>query len=277
MRVLSRVVAASPKSGWALFERGKARIEARDWEGLDDLEQALALHPRDVPLADMPRSEEIRRLFERLNEAVEAGQRPAQALAWRGWAQRLLGRHDAALADVRRALELGFPEETGLCWRADLLIRLGRLDAALETLERAVQLRPSATALALRGECLLRLGRVEPAVKALEEAAAADPKSAQAHLWLGTAHLAAGRREEAREALERAAALDPSEPRAHARLAQAWRSLGDVSRSDAALRDAAQACPVSADSAAEWLWKPDPAVRTALLRLSLKRSKGGPR
>jgi len=53
-------------------------------------------------------------------------------------------------------------------------------------------------------------GGVDVAIKDFEKALELDPKSAEAHLWLGIALRKANRNAEARKELEKAVGLDPA-------------------------------------------------------------------
>ena len=109
---------------------------------------------------------------------------------------------------------------------ANILTGLKYGRCAQEEVNKAVQLDPKAPLNYLsRGVGNYYLppamgGGVDAAVKDFQKAIELDPRSAEAHLWLGIALRKANRNKEARQALERAVALNPSRAWAKQQLAK---------------------------------------------------------
>ncbi len=175
---------------------------------------------------------------------------PKQAAGWAVLATLLQrqGRHDEALAPLKRAAELapadvglqhnlgnalrraGRPDEAATHYRralalqpghakthyslANVLRDTGRLDEALRGYRLALRLDPAhADACLNLGNTCLELGLLADAEAAYRRAAQIRPEWATPHFNLHALHLAAGRTEAAIDALQAAHAREPQEPR----------------------------------------------------------------
>ncbi len=97
--------------------------------------------------------------------------------------------------------------------RARALIDLGRPQAALLEVEKALTETPSnPDALQLHGLCLLHLGQLQAAQQSLHTAIAAQPEDAHSHYLLGYARGEAKQHLEAEKCLREALRLSPQEP-----------------------------------------------------------------
>ncbi|HWE74152.1 MAG TPA: tetratricopeptide repeat protein [Stellaceae bacterium] len=145
-----------------------------------------------------------------------------------GLVEHQLGRHDAALASIKRAIELNGEEPNyhnnlGTVYRA-----LGKLDEAIVCYRYAVGLRPDfAAAFNNLGATLLQKGESAQAQRALERALEATPDYAGA--WFNLGNVLAARDEHAKavEHYRRTLTLDPHHIDALNNLGAALGELGE--------------------------------------------------
>ncbi len=102
----------------------------------------------------------------------------------------------------------------------------GKTEAAIENLRRALEIDPGYVPAKLQlGDILLRDGEFEAAASLYREALDGDPRSALAHYGLGRALSSQGKTEEAAEAFRKAIEIHPNYGQAHYALALAYRKL----------------------------------------------------
>lgn len=144
-----------------------------------------------------------------------------------GLCRQQLGRHEAALAEIKRAIELNdnepnYHNNLGAVYRS-----LGKLDEAIACYRHAAALQPGfAPALSNLGLCLQQQGRLSEAQRALEQALEAKTDYAGAWFNLGNVLAARGEHEKAVEHYRRALTLDPNHIEALNNLGAALTELG---------------------------------------------------
>ena len=138
-----------------------------------------------------------------------------------------LGRHDEAIAEFKRAIELdpSFAHpHNGL---GSVYRDLGRHDEAIAEYRRAIELDPTgAYPHNGLGNVYRDLGRHDEAMAAYQRAIELDPTFAYPHNGLGNVYRDLGRYDEAIAAYQRAIELDPTFATAHISLASLYRYLG---------------------------------------------------
>jgi tetratricopeptide (TPR) repeat protein len=146
-----------------------------------------------------------------------------------GLVEHQLGRHDAALVSIQRAIALNDDEPNyhnnlGTVYRS-----LGRLDEAVACYRHAVARRPDfAAALSNLGLALQQKGELAPAQRALERALEAKPDYAAAWFNLGNVLAARQEHEKAVAHFRQVLALDPGHVEALNNLGAALAVLGEV-------------------------------------------------
>jgi tetratricopeptide (TPR) repeat protein len=142
------------------------------------------------------------------DEDVKADPDDADAWVSRGAALGELDRHQEALENFRKAIELQPDLATAWTGRGAALGNLGRYEEALESFYKAVRLRPDyATAWTGRGMALRDLGRYEEALESFDRAVQLQPDLAAAWNNRGLALLNLGRHDEALESMKRTVEL----------------------------------------------------------------------
>jgi tetratricopeptide (TPR) repeat protein len=145
---------------------------------------------------------------------------------------------DAAMATLRRVLELD-PRHTLARYNLALVLRrVDRLPEALEELERAIAIDPQAEAHYTMGVIYWHLGNVDRAAAALRAAVAHKPGYVDAHYALGGVLRAAGDLSGAATALRRTIALRKDFPAAHYTLGLVLQERGDASGARAEIEEA---------------------------------------
>jgi len=120
-----------------------------------------------------------------------------------------------------------------------LSAQLGKLDAAVELIRRAVLLKPGdATANYDLGKTLIGLGRLDEAIASLQQAIRIKPDYAEAYSNLGIALKDAGRFDEAISAYREAIRLNPKFAEAHNNLGNILRETRQYDAAIAACRQA---------------------------------------
>ena len=144
-----------------------------------------------------------------------------------GLVEHQLGRHDAALASIKRAIQLNdgepnYHNNLGTVYRT-----LGKLDEAIACYRHAVGLKPDfAAACNNLGIALLQKGELGQAQRALERALEAKPDYASAWFNLGNVLAARDEHRKAVEHYRQALALDPEHIDALNNLGGALTELG---------------------------------------------------
>ena len=127
-----------------------------------------------------------------------------------GYAYRLLGSYrmiGEAKGEFRQALSLDPANTSARFHLARVYLDLGRVQKARETLEERLEItEKTPELLSLLGEVNRQSGDLRLSIRQNESAAILDPDLAQAHYYLGLAHLDRGDTEEALSRLERAIA-----------------------------------------------------------------------
>jgi predicted O-linked N-acetylglucosamine transferase (SPINDLY family) len=154
-------------------------------------------------------------------------------------AYRAAGRHEQAVPEYRRAIELDPAFLTALNHLAATLVQMGQWAAAAEACDRALRLAPdSAEAHFNRGN--IELGRRNFAAAAVTFRRVIDLGADQTEVWnnLSLALNGCGRFEEAALAARRAIEKQPRSAPAHNSLGNALRNLGQTADAVAAYRGA---------------------------------------
>ena len=158
------------------------------------------------------------------------------------------GKHDAALVEWRKAVELN-PEDARA--RTNLgvsLAKLGKPSEALPQFEKALALDPDApeTHNSL-GAALAATGRLDEAIPHYQKALAGNPRNVETLSNLGSALAQKGRIDEAISYFEKALAIDPNHLGSHVNLAAALGQKGNVRDAIPHFRKAVALKPDSAE------------------------------
>ncbi|MDE2928249.1 MAG: tetratricopeptide repeat protein [Acidobacteriota bacterium] len=167
-------------------------------------QQALRRGSRDL---NQGRSQEAIKQFK---TAITLDPRSAGAHLMLGYAYRLLGSYrmiGEAKGEFRQALSLDPGNTSARFHLARVYLDLGRIRKARETLEERLEItEKTPELLSLLGEVNRQSGDLRLSIRQNESAAMLDPDLAQAHYYLGLAHLDRGDTEEALSRLDRAIA-----------------------------------------------------------------------
>lgn len=166
---------------------GYARASAEIWRAVGD--QILS--------ATVAR----KRAYEAAGKALELDPNNARAFAALATFQLADGRHDNAIASVRRAVALNPGDAEAKANLAMVLAYSGELDEAVDTLAQAMRLNPKPPPgfLQVAGIVHTLAGKYDLARAELETVAAAWPTSENTHEYLAATYAALGRTDEARE------------------------------------------------------------------------------
>ena len=138
--------------------------------------------------------------------------------------------------------------------RGSLYYSQNQLDAALRDLRRAIELDPGALrAIEMLGDVNVGLGRGDRAIEQYEAFIALDERNARVLYKLGLARYRDGRSEAAMDPLRQALALDPSLGEAHYVIGLVQRDLDQLPAARKSLEEAARRSPASQTSAREAL------------------------
>jgi adenylate cyclase len=161
--------------------------------------------------ADDP-DEALKRSYEIARKAVSLDDHSFYAYVCLGMSETWLRRHDQAIANMRRAIELNFNDADSHAYFANLLVFAGRPDEALEELETTMRLNPHYPGWYLQflGRAYFSQRRYEEAESAFERVVTVNPGWPWAHLVLAATRTALGRTEEARAAVAEARKISPA-------------------------------------------------------------------
>ena len=181
IRRLDREAARQVYSGQALRRGSRHLNQGKTREGIKEIKAALTLDPKS-----------------------------ADAHLMLGYAYRLLGSYrmiGEAKGEFRQALSLDPGNTSARFHLARVYLDLGRVRKARETLEERLEItEKTPELLSLLGEVNRQSGDLRLSIRQNESAAILDPDLAQAHYYLGLAHLDRGDTEEALSRLDRAIA-----------------------------------------------------------------------
>lgn len=150
--------------------------------------------------------------YETARKAVSLDDHNAYAFMALGASENWLGRHDRAIANMRRAIELNPSDADAHAYYANVLVFAGRAGEALEELETAMRLNPHypGSYLQFLGRVYFTQRRYEEAEAAFERAVTVNPGWPWAHLILAATHAALGKTEEARAEVTEARKISPA-------------------------------------------------------------------
>jgi tetratricopeptide (TPR) repeat protein len=199
---------------------------------LDNTARVIALEERGESHRLADRHDEALADF---NRAIELDPSRTWAIGSRGQTYRAMERYDEALADFSRAIELDPSRAWVITERGETYRLMERYDEALADLSRAIELNPDyAWAITHRGETYRLMERYDEALADLSRAIELDPGYAWAIGSRGQTYRAMERYDEALADLSRAIELDPSRAWAIAHRGETYRLM---ERYDDALAD----------------------------------------
>ena len=182
-----------------------------------------------------------------INEAALDSAHLAVAHEQRGETYRLMGRHEEALADFSRAIELAPDRTWVITSRGDTYRQMGRYAEALADLSRAIELAPDYTwAITSRGDTYRQMGRYAEALADLSRAIDLDPDYTWAITSRGDTYWQMGRYEALAD-FSRAVELAPDYTWAITSRGRTYRQMGRYAE---ALADLSRA--VELDPADDW-------------------------
>ncbi len=193
-------------------------------------------------ISQLERIEVITSVSVRANHAAAQQSHHADGLLRLGDACHTLGQFERALAHYDKALEHGTVSQEALINRAVVKLDLGRHQAALQDLDRALKLGESAWAYLYRGLIQEHLGEERRAQDNYSKAIRLEPTLVEAHFRRGFGHLRAEEYERALHDESNVIELDSEYAMAYAVRGSARAALGDVQR---AMSDLDKACSLA--------------------------------
>jgi protein O-GlcNAc transferase len=182
------------------------------------------------------------------NQVLRQQPENADALHFLGVIANQVGRNDAAVKLIRRAIALNPSDAGAYCNLGNALRDSGQLDEAIAACRQSITLNPNLPeAHNNLGNALRDRGQLDEAIAACRQAIALRPNYAEAHSNLGIALLDHGELNEAMVALRRAIALRPDYAEAHNNLGTALMEQGELDEAIAAFRHAIAVSPDRAD------------------------------
>jgi tetratricopeptide (TPR) repeat protein len=164
-----------------------------------------------------------------------------------GAAYLAAGRYAEAESVFRDLVSAGDPLPTGYIGLAQVLVRTDRAEEAAAGLGDAEKkLGPTFLISYFRGLALDRAGKRSEALAAFQQAIRLNPKSAEAHLYLGKTEFALSHVNEAIAEFHEALRLDPANAQAKRLLSQAYRRAGDAKNAAKFAEASAETSPAPA-------------------------------
>jgi serine/threonine-protein kinase len=140
---------------------------------------------------------------------------------------------DGAEAEFARALDANPGYATAHLWQGVFLSLMGRFDAGLDAIRRALELDPLSLVVNwTRGYCLYYARRFDESLAQYGATLAIDPTFARVHVDIGIVHSLSGRHESAVEEVRKAIGLLEQSPSLLAALGYVYASAGDRGEAD---------------------------------------------
>jgi TolB-like protein/Flp pilus assembly protein TadD len=167
--------------------------------------------------------------YETARKAVILDDHNAYAFLGLGASENWLGRHDRAIASMRRAIELNPSDADAHATFANVLVFAGHADEAIEELETAMRLNPHypGSYMQFLGRAHFTQRRYEQAEAAFERAVTVNPGWPWAHLVLAATRAALGKIEAAKAEVAEARKISPALTLRHAPKAWPFRNRKD--------------------------------------------------
>jgi TolB-like protein/Flp pilus assembly protein TadD len=184
--------------------------------------------------------EALRQAYTAARKAVSLDDHNFYAYLGLGACETWLGRHDQAIANTRRAIELNPNDADTHAYCANHLVFAGRADGAIEELETAIRLNPYYPEWYLQflGRAYFVQHRYEEAESAFERVVTVNPGWPWAHLILAATRAALGKTEEAEAEVAKARKISPALTLAHVPKAWPFKDPADLDHLAEMLREA---------------------------------------
>jgi len=184
--------------------------------------------------------EALRDSYDAATKAVSLDDHNSYAYLGLGACETWLGRHDQAVANVRRAIMLNPNDADSHAVFANLLVFAGHGNEALDELETAMRLNPHypESYLQYLGRAYFTQRRYEEAEKAFERVVTMNPGWPWARLILSATRAALGKIEEAKTEMTEALKISPRITQAHVSKAWPFRNPADLDHLAEMLRKA---------------------------------------
>jgi tetratricopeptide (TPR) repeat protein len=207
-KAFDRVIGLDAKSARALYGRGAALFEKKDYyHALEDLGEAIRLQPEKMARAHLIRArihlayETIKPAFDEYERAIKLDpslslpekSKLAAAYLSRGNASRDQGELDAAIAAYGHAIHLNPDDPKCRAARGEAAYDKGNRDQAIADLSDSIKLDPHGVdALVKRGEIYRDAGRLRDAISDFSQAIVLVPTALKARCGRGLANYYAG-------------------------------------------------------------------------------------
>lgn len=240
IKELNKALAAKPNNVPLHLQRGFVHARLAHWDAAaSDFARAHELDPKNIPSLEGQAwatyyNHKIAKAIKLMTDAIALDPRRGSLYEQRAEMREMLAEHEGAIADLDKALELGYINRLVYYQKAKSLYNFGRLEESLKVLDSGTDSKkPNLREAELRYSILINLGRYKEAYEQALYAVKISPKSGTAYEIKAECEIRLNKLKEASESLTKAISLHPERIKYYLRRSFVYNKLGDKAKAKA--------------------------------------------
>lgn len=240
IKELNKALATKPNNVQLHLQRGFTHARLAHWDAAAaDFAKAHELDKKNIQALEGQAwatyyNHKIGKAIKLLTDAIALNPRQGSLYEQRAEMRETLDEHEAAMADLDKALELGYINRLVYYQKAKCLYKIGRFDESLKVLDYGTDSKkPSLREAELRYSIFLNLGRYKEAYEQALYAVKISPKSGTAYEIKAECEIRLNKLKEASESLTTAISFHPERMKYYLRRSFVYNKMGDKAKAKA--------------------------------------------
>lgn len=240
IKELNKALTAKPNDVALYLQRAFTHARLSHWDAAAaDFAKAHDLDPKNIQALEGQAwstfyLHKLGKAIKLLNDAIALDPRRGSLYEQRAEMREMLAEHEVAIADLDKALELGYINRLVYYQKAKCIYNLGRFEESLKVLDSGTNSKkPNLREAELRYSIYLNLGRYKEAYEQALYAVKISPKSGTAYEIKAECEIRLNKLKEASESLTKAISLHPERIKYYLRRSFVYAKLGDKAKAKA--------------------------------------------
>lgn len=240
IKELNKALNAKPNNVALHLQRGFTHARLAHWDAsAADFAKAHELDPKNIQALEGQAwatfyNHKIGKAIRLLTDAIALDPRRGSLYEQRAEMREMLAEHEVAIADLDKALELGYINRLVYYQKAKCIYNLGRFEESLKVLDSGTDIKkPNLREAELRYSIYLNLGRYKEAYEQALYAVKISPKSGTAYEIKAECEIRLNKLKEASESLTKAISFHPERIKYYLRRSFVYAKLGDKAKAKA--------------------------------------------